>query len=132
MDPKNRVWLLIVLLAALCGGAVWGVVWYRSRPIPVARLLKRLPTQDALVVYVDFAELRRSGILQPLDSAKIEEDPDYQNFARKIDFDWKQDLDAAMVSFAPQGKYMLVKGDITPTHSGRQELFENVVNRYVF
>ncbi|MBU4271109.1 MAG: xylose isomerase [Planctomycetes bacterium] len=29
-------------------------------------------------------------------------------------------------------KYMLAKGDVTPNHSGRQELFENVVNRYVF
>jgi xylose isomerase len=29
-------------------------------------------------------------------------------------------------------KYMLAKGDATPNQSGRQELFENVVNRYVF
>lgn len=28
-------------------------------------------------------------------------------------------------------KYMLAKGDATPNQSGRQELFENVVNRYV-
>ncbi|RMG03401.1 MAG: xylose isomerase [Planctomycetota bacterium] len=29
-------------------------------------------------------------------------------------------------------KYMLEKGDISPNASGRQELFENVVNRYIF
>jgi xylose isomerase len=29
-------------------------------------------------------------------------------------------------------KYTLAKGDVTPNTSGRQELFENVVNRYVF
>jgi len=29
-------------------------------------------------------------------------------------------------------QYMLDKGDVTPNVSGRQELFENVVNRYVF
>jgi xylose isomerase len=35
-------------------------------------------------------------------------------------------------SFATLEKYMLAKGDVTPVGSGRQELFENVVNRYVF
>ena len=29
-------------------------------------------------------------------------------------------------------KYMLAKGDVAANASGRQELFENVVNRYVF
>jgi len=29
-------------------------------------------------------------------------------------------------------KYMLAKGEVTRNVSGRQELFENVVNRYVF
>lgn len=110
MDPKNRALLLIALVAALCGGSVWGVAWYRSRPIGTALLLKRLPAGDALIVYIDFAELRRGGILQPLDSAKIEEDPDYQSFARKIDFDWKQDLDALVVASVPSGNYMFVRG----------------------
>jgi xylose isomerase len=34
--------------------------------------------------------------------------------------------------FASLEKYMLAKGDAAPNVSGRQELFENVVNRYVF
>ncbi len=110
MDPKKRAWLLIAIVAAVCGGSVWGVVWYRSRPISTARLLKRLPTRDALVVYIDFAELRRGGILRPLDSAKIEEDPDYRSFARKIDFDWKLDLDALIVASAPTGNFMFARG----------------------
>jgi len=110
VNPKSRAWLLIALVAVLCGGSVWGVVWYRGRPIGTARLLKRLPTRDAMLVYVDFAELRRSGILQPLDSAKIEEDPEYQSFARQIDFDWKQDLDALLVASAPTGNFMFARG----------------------
>jgi len=85
-------------------------MWYRARPIGTAKLLKRLPTKDALVVYVDFAELRKSGVLRPFYNAKIEEDPDYQNFAKKIDFDWKQDLDAALVAAAPAGNFMFVRG----------------------
>ena len=38
----------------------------------------------------------------------------------------------ASTDFASLEKYMLAKGDVTPNGSGRQELFENVVNRYVF
>ncbi len=110
MSPRNRAALLIVILAALCGGSIWGVAWYRARPVSPGMLLKRLPVRDAVVVYIDFAALRQGGILQLLEGSKAGEDPDYQNFARKIDFDYRQDLDAAMVSFAPSGKYMLVKG----------------------
>jgi xylose isomerase len=35
-------------------------------------------------------------------------------------------------NFATLEKYMLAKGDVTLVGSGRQELYENVVNRYVF
>jgi len=110
VDPKNRAWLLIAIVAAVCCGSVGGIVWYRSRPIGTAQLLKRLPTRDALIVYVDFADLRRGGILQPLDSAKIEEDPDYQSFARKIDFDWKQDLDSLLVASVSSGNFLFARG----------------------
>lgn len=73
-------------------------------------LLKRIPTRDAVIVYIDFSQLRRGGILQLLEGSKASEDPDYQSFARKINFDYRQDLDSAMVAFAPSGKYMLVRG----------------------
>jgi xylose isomerase len=42
------------------------------------------------------------------------------------------EIEAGKHSFETLEKYMLAKGDITPNKSGRQELFENVVNRYVF
>ena len=73
-------------------------------------MLKRLPTDDAVVLYIDFSRLRAGGILQMLDGSKVGEDPEYQNFVRQTDFDYKQDLDAVMVAFAPMGKYMLLKG----------------------
>ena len=73
-------------------------------------MLKRLPTDDAVVLYIDFSRLRAGGILQMLDGSKVGEDPEYQSFVRKTDFDYKQDLDAAMVAFAPKGKYMLLRG----------------------
>jgi xylose isomerase len=42
------------------------------------------------------------------------------------------EIEAGRHDFASLEKYMLRKGDVTPNTSGRQELFENVVNRYLF
>ena len=73
-------------------------------------MLKRLPTDDAVVLYIDFGRLRAAAFCRLLDGSKVGEDPEYQSFVRKTDFDYKQDLDAAMVAFAPKGKYMLLRG----------------------
>jgi len=42
------------------------------------------------------------------------------------------EIEVGKHSFDTLEKYMLAKGDATLNTSGRQELFENVVNRYVF
>ncbi len=41
------------------------------------------------------------------------------------------EIEAGKHDFASLEKYMLAKGDVTPNTSGRQELLENIVNRYV-
>jgi len=98
------------MVAALCGASLGGLVWYRSRALTVANLLRRMPVQDALLVYIDLSELRRSGLQQLLEGSKVGEDPEYKRFVRQTDFDYKQDLDSALVAFAPAGKYMLLRG----------------------
>jgi hypothetical protein len=72
--------------------------------------MKRLPTDNAVVVFIDFAQLRRLHFMEMFDRAKVGQDPEYQTFIQKIDFDYRQDLDAALVSFGPTGKYMLLRG----------------------
>ena len=42
------------------------------------------------------------------------------------------EIEAGKHDFASLEKYMLAKGDVAPNTSGRQELLENIVNRYVF
>jgi hypothetical protein len=86
------------------------VAWYRARSIAPAALLRRMPADDALVAYIDFSELRRGGILQLLDGSKAGEDPEYQSFVRQTQFDYRKDLDAALVAFAPTGRFLLLKG----------------------
>ncbi|MGL4943336.1 MAG: xylose isomerase [Thermoguttaceae bacterium] len=41
-------------------------------------------------------------------------------------------IEAGKESFVSLEKYMLKNGDAAPCSSGRQELFENIVNRYIF
>jgi xylose isomerase len=42
------------------------------------------------------------------------------------------EIESGMHSFETLEKFMLQKGDVTPNVSGRQELIENVMNRYFF
>jgi hypothetical protein len=101
---------MIVLIATMCAGAVWGVVWYRSQDLTTAALLKRLPSSGALVVYVDFGALRRAGILDRIEASKFAEEAEYADFVRKADFDYNKDLDTAIAAFAPTGKFLLLRG----------------------
>ena len=110
MSHKPRAWLIAVGIAAVCGASVCGVAWYRARSLSVAALLRRMPAEDALVAYIDFSELRRGGVLQLLDGSKAGEDAEYRNFVRRTQFDYKKDLDAALVAFAPTGRFLLLKG----------------------
>lgn len=108
VTPKLRAWLLVLMVTALCGASLGGLMWYRSRSLTVAKMLKRMPLQDALIVYIGFSELR--PLLQNVDGSKVSEDPEYKRFVQETEFDYKEDLDSALVAFAPAGEYMLVRG----------------------
>src|SRR5204862_2556978 len=104
----RRIAGLIAAGAAILAG-VSIPVWQRLRPLDSAAQLRRLPAADSVILYVDFAQLSRGSLLGIL-NAKSTEEPEYRQFAERIHLDWRQDLDSAMVAFAPSGKYMLIKG----------------------
>jgi len=110
VSGKTRAWLLLSILVLVCGSVLFAVIFYRSRSLAPAEMLKRLPTKDSLVLAVDFAALRRAGILQLLEGAKIDQEPDYVKFVAATDFNYAQDLDYALASFGPTGKYILARG----------------------
>ncbi len=110
MNPNTRAWFLLFAVAAVCGGVIGGVLWYHDRDLSNSTLLRRLPVADSLVVGIDFAALRNSGILQALEDSKVAEEPEYQAFVHQTDFDWRQDLDGAILAFTPTAKYLLVRG----------------------
>ncbi|MFN7993203.1 MAG: hypothetical protein U0Q18_06365 [Bryobacteraceae bacterium] len=111
MNYKQRAALLIILVAAICGLAIWGVVKFRYRGLTTtADWLEHLPTQDGLVFYADFAAMRSAGVLRNLAGAKVAEEPEYKVFVLKTDFDYSRDLDAVLACFTPQSKFFVVKG----------------------
>jgi hypothetical protein len=109
VDRKARAQLLVLLLAVGVA-AVAGVIWYRNRPITLQGQMQRLPVRASILLYVDFAALRSAGLLQMLNASGATEDVDYQRFVLDTGFDYQQDLDTALVAFAPTGNYMLVRG----------------------
>ena len=99
-------WISAAVVAAAL--VIIGVQWYRARPFTTTRLLQRLPSENALVLSVDFDALRRAGILQLLGGQG--QDAEYQSFVRKTNFDYQRDLDRALAAFAPTGKFLLLVG----------------------
>lgn len=95
----------------MCAGAVWFADWRRSRAVDSpAALLARLPAKDAILLSIDFAALRRAGLMDLLATSKTPEEPEYQQFVSRTDFDYRVDLDLVMAAFGPKGNYFLVKG----------------------
>ena len=106
----RRAGILVFAVLLIAGGALF---YWRGRPLSPAAQMKRLPASGSVIVYVDFDQLRRGGILDLFGAAKAVEDDEYRKFAQSIKLDWRKDLDSAMVAFAPSGKYMLIRGRST-------------------
>ncbi|HEX5227146.1 MAG TPA: hypothetical protein VFW44_05525 [Bryobacteraceae bacterium] len=99
---------LSVAVCAIFGAAAY---WYslRSHGAPTS-LVATLPSADASVIYVDVDALRRSGILGMLQGAKTSEDPDYQQFVRDTQFDYRHDLDALAGAVKDGRTYFALRG----------------------
>ena len=98
------------MLALLAIAAAAGLTWHYTHILTTAALYQRLPAQNAVVLFVDFEQLRKAGILRMLEGSKVGEDPEYQTFVRATNFDYKHDLDSALAAFAPTGKFLLLRG----------------------
>jgi hypothetical protein len=105
-----RAWTLVPAVLLLCLLAVGAAYWLRSRALSPEALLRRLPQRDALIVYIDFDALRRAGVLKLLDGSKTGLDADYRGFIDKTGFDYTRDLDVALAAFAPDGKFLALRG----------------------
>jgi len=84
--------------------------WHNSRSLSDADLLRRLPTADAIVLSIDFAQLRGSGLFDKLGASKMMEEADYQAFVRDSGFDYKRDLENVVSAFTQSGTFFVVRG----------------------
>src|SRR5690349_18360168 len=97
--------LLIGSVVAVALAAIATVVYSRTRDLAPEVALARLPSDNAAVLSIDFAALRRGGIFEMLSGPVVEEEPEYKTFVEKTAFDYRRDLDRAFISFHSSGVY---------------------------
>lgn len=112
MTISRRSRLLLLAILVISGVAGWLFMSQRTRAVAAspAGMLRRLPAQNAVVLFADFEVLRRGGALHFLTQSKATEEPDYRAFVRATGFDYSSDLDLAAASFGADGEFFLVKG----------------------
>ena len=111
MLDKVRGWHLIAGLVAI---AIIGVVvalrWTGSAPRDAVGMIAYLPKRDAALVFVDVGAIRNSGLLDKLVGSAVGEEAEYKAFLQRTGFDYKRDLDTALMSSAAGVHYLLLKG----------------------
>jgi xylose isomerase len=69
-------------------------------------------------------------------AAAIRADGELENFVKDRYSSWDSgvgaEIEAGQQDFKSLETYMLAKGDITPNVSGRQEMLEHLINRYIY
>lgn len=101
---------MLILLAAACAGLIGLLARHRESRRSSAEWLARLPPGEAVLLYLEFGALRRAGLLELLDLARLEQEADYRAFVQDSGFDPRQDLDAVLLAFHPQGNFFLLRG----------------------
>lgn len=100
---------LIALGAALLVIVAGSLYWFRPGATPAA-MLGCLPPGDGAVLYVDLSLLRKAGLLEKIAGQPGAEEPEYKRFVETSGFDYRRDLDAAMVELRPGTNFMVLKG----------------------
>jgi hypothetical protein len=82
----------------------------RSGPLDSTAMAAYFPKREATVAYLDIAAVRNSGLLDKLVGSRVAEEADYRRFVEQTGFDYKRDLDRAMVNSAGGIHYFLLQG----------------------
>ena len=99
-----------IVLGAAFLAIVLGSLFIFRPGVPPAAMLACLPPGDGPVLYVDVSQLRMSGLLHQIAGQPGAEDPEYQRFVEASGFDYRRDLDAALVELRSGGAFMVLKG----------------------
>jgi len=109
VNTRRRI--LIYLGALIAGSAVlYFLVFAPRRARDPQRLLTCLPAGGHPTLYIDVQSLREAGILASIAGSASLEEPEYKQFVSATGFDYRTGLDAAAVYFAPEARFMVVRG----------------------
>lgn len=106
---KPRLLIAAVLSGALAATGTYFYLTTRDLATP-AQILARLPTDDASILSIDFAALRRGGVFEMLNGSVVQEEPEYTEFVKTTGFNYQRDLDHAFLAFDSSGVYFLLEG----------------------
>jgi hypothetical protein len=107
---RFQPWQLAVALVLVCAAVLGVLEWRRGSRYDASRLMQSLPVDGAVKLFINFEQLRDSGLLDVLAGSKTAEDPDYRRFADEIGFDYRTDLDAVAAAFAHGNFYAAARG----------------------
>lgn len=111
MGFRWQGWHVALLVVVACVTIAGGLVWNRSRTVPpLAERMHRLPAASTSVFYIDLAQLRSAGILDLVTGQRVSEDADYSKFVASTGFDYRNDLDSALIARMGEGSYILATG----------------------
>lgn len=94
----------------VCAAIVALVAHFRNRFQSTHELLARLPADEAVILSIDFAALRRAGVLRIFEGSDLLQEPEYQAFKAGSGFDYLRDLDWVLASLGPGGSYFMLRG----------------------
>jgi len=109
----GRSRLVPIIAGAAIACALGVVVWLlagRFRTPSAATLAASLPPSAPTVFFVDLGALRRAGLLDRLagpGTPTAAADNEYRDFIQQTGFDYRRDLDAVSLAFAPGGAHYL-------------------------
>lgn len=106
LTRPRLAWLAGALI--LAGAAVW---FWLGRAPSASQMLSWMPEGEGAVLYVDFALLRRTGLLDRLAGDVAVAEDDYKAFIGATGFDFRRDLDAALVKFRSDATLFVLAGN---------------------
>ncbi len=107
MSFRSQAVVGAAVAAVLSAGVAW---WVWRQKQEATSLFRRLPSENAVLLHVDVARLRRVSALEPLLKARVDPDPDYAAFVNQTGFDYQKDLDEAAVAWLPGRVYIVARG----------------------
>lgn len=112
MKFRTKPWVLAAALSAFCVLALAAIFFYRSRGAAWTsrQMAASLPIDNAIILFVDVAAFRASGLMTLIAGTKAVEEAEYKRFVEESGFDYRGDLDRIAISFQGNSRFAVATG----------------------